>query len=65
MCCDRTVAASYKRSIVIKIKGEIQMRANEVNIQKIFSKKLALELRKRGFKIIGTEPNYKYPQFDV
>lgn len=41
------------------------MRANEVNIQKIFSKKLALELRKRGFKIIGTEPNYKYPQFDV
>ena len=54
MCCDRTVAASYKRSIVIKIKGEIQMRANEVNIQKIFSKKLALELRKRGFKTLGT-----------
>ena len=41
------------------------MRANKTNIQKIFSKKLALELRRRGFKIIGTEPNYKYPQFDV
>ena len=65
MCCDRTVTASYKRSRVIKIKGEIQMRANEIDIQKVFTKKLAIELRKRGFKIIGTEPNYKYPQFDV
>lgn len=41
------------------------MKANDIDIQKIFSKKLALELRKKGFKIIGTEPNYKYPQFDV
>lgn len=41
------------------------MKTNENNIQKIFTKKLALELRKRGFKIIGTEPNFKYPQFDV
>ena len=41
------------------------MKTNETNIQKIFSKKLALELRKRGYKIVGTEPNYKYPQFDV
>lgn len=41
------------------------MKIDTNNIQKIFSKRLALELRKRGFKIIGTEPNYNYPQFDV
>lgn len=33
--------------------------------KKIYTKKLALELRRRGFSIIRTEPNYKKPQFDV
>lgn len=44
------------------------MRTNEMNddnIQKVFTRKLAIELRKRGFDIIGTEPNFKKPQFDV
>lgn len=35
------------------------------NIYKIFSRAIAIELRKRGFKIIKTEPNYKKPEFDV
>lgn len=34
-------------------------------MKKIYSKKVALELRKRGFKIVGTEPNSNFPQFDV
>ena len=38
------------------------MKTNE---RAIFSKKLCIELRKLGFKIIRTEPNFKYPQFDV
>lgn len=33
--------------------------------KKIFSKKLALELRRRGFRIIATEPNNYRPEFDV
>lgn len=33
--------------------------------KRIYSKSVALELRKRGFKIIRTEPNEKYPQFDA
>lgn len=41
------------------------MRANETNIQKIFSKRLALELRRRGFDIIKTEPNNYKPEFNV
>ena len=36
--------------------------ANET--KRIYSKSVALELRKRGFKIIRTEPNERYPQFD-
>lgn len=42
------------------------MRTNRTNeTKRIYSKSVALELRKRGFKIIGTEPNENYPQFDV
>lgn len=36
-----------------------------IETKRIYTKSLALELRKRGFKIIGTEPNENYPQFDV
>ena len=35
------------------------------DIYKIFSRSIAIELRKKGFQIIKTEPNYKKPQFDV
>lgn len=33
--------------------------------KKIFTKKLAIYLRERGFKILGTEVNFKQPKFDV
>lgn len=35
------------------------------NVYKVFSKSIAIKLRKKGFKIIKTEPNYKKPEFDV
>lgn len=42
------------------------MRTNMSNITKrIYTKSVALELRKRGFKIIRTEPNENKPEFDV
>ena len=33
--------------------------------KKIFTRKLAVYLRERGFRIIGTEPNRWHPQYDV
>lgn len=33
--------------------------------KKIFTRKLAVYLRERGFKIIGTEVNFKHPEYDV
>lgn len=38
---------------------------NETNEKKIFNRRLALALRKRGFDIIKTEPNFYKPEFDV
>ena len=35
------------------------------NIKKIYSRKLAIALRQKGFRIIGTEINSKRPEFDV
>lgn len=35
------------------------------NIYKVFKRSVAIELRKRGFKILKAEPNYKKPQYDV
>lgn len=40
-------------------------KANQNNIQKVFSKRLARALRFKGFAIVGTEPNKYKPQFDV
>lgn len=40
-------------------------KANKSNLKKIFNRRLALELRKRGFEIIETEPNFYKPEFDV
>lgn len=40
-------------------------KSNETNEKKIFNRRLALELRKRGFNIIKTEPNFYKPEFDV
>ena len=35
------------------------------NVYKIYTRWLALELRRKGFKIIGTDINETHPQFDV
>ena len=35
------------------------------NIYKVFSMSIAIKLRKKGFKIMKTEPQYKKPEFDV
>lgn len=32
---------------------------------RIYTKKIALELRKQGFYIFGVEPNETFPQFNV
>lgn len=39
--------------------GEIQMETKT-----IFTRKMAYELRRNGFKIIRTEPDKKHPEFD-
>lgn len=36
-----------------------------MNEKKIFTRKMALFLRKQGLKILRTEPNTHKPQFDV
>lgn len=44
------------------------MKSNKSNLsneKKIFNRRLALELRKRGFEIIKTEPNFYKPEFNV
>lgn len=46
------------------------MRANDTNMPKantkeIYSKRVALALRQKGFKLIGTKPSIYKPQFDV
>ena len=36
-----------------------------MKFKKVFTKKLAIYLRNNGFEIVGTEVNYKFPQYDV
>ena len=43
-------------------------KSNESNVsneKKIFNRRIALALRKKGFKIVKTEPNFYKPEFDV
>lgn len=40
-------------------------KTNEIKEKKIFNRRVALELRKKGFEIIKTEPNFYKPEFDV
>lgn len=35
------------------------------NLYRIYSRRIALELRRKGFKIIGTDVNENFPQYDV
>lgn len=39
--------------------------SNGTNEKKIFNRRLALALRKMGFDIIKTEPNFYKPEFNV
>ena len=32
---------------------------------RIYSRRISLELRRKGFKIIGTDINENFPQYDV
>lgn len=34
-------------------------------IKKIFTRKVAIYLREKGFEILDTEVNFKYPKYDV
>ena len=47
------------------MKSNKSNETNKTNEKKIFNRRLALELRKRGFDIIKTEPNFYKPEFDV
>ena len=40
-------------------------KSNVTNEKKIFNRRLALALRKKGFDIIKTEPNFYKPEFNV
>ena len=46
-----------------KQRGSIMQ--TDTKILKVFSKKVAYELRKMGYRILYTEPNRNHPQFDV
>lgn len=37
----------------------------QANVLRVFSKRVALELRNLGYKILFTEPNRGHPEFDV
>lgn len=38
---------------------------NSKELVRVYSKRVAFELRKLGYKIVGTTPNEKFPQFDI
>lgn len=40
-------------------------KERQIMIKKIFTRKLAVYLREHNFKIIGTEVNFKHPEYDV
>ena len=58
-----------------KTKGKKKLNQNQksketketktMTTKKIFNKRMAVYLRRLGFKIVGTEVNFNYPEFDV
>ena len=38
---------------------------NSNELIQVYSKRVAFELRKLGYKVMGTIPNDKFPQFDI
>ena len=47
------------------MRTNMPMKTKKEKIKRIYKRSIAVELRKRGFNIIGTEPNPYKPQFDV
>lgn len=48
-------------------KTHMSKTSNNTNkrVKKVFSRRLAVFLREHGCKIVGTEVNFKRPEFDV
>lgn len=46
-------------------KNNEKSKGDSIMTKKIYTRKLAVYLREKGFKILSTEVNYKYPQYDV
>lgn len=38
---------------------------NSKELVQVYSKRIAFELRKLGYNVVGTTPNEKFPQFDI
>ena len=38
---------------------------NSNELIQVYSKRIAFELRKLGYKVVKTMPNEKFPQFDI
>jgi hypothetical protein len=49
---------------LIQITKEVYMQ-NSNDLIQVYSKRVAFELRKLGYKIVGTTPNEKFPMFDI
>lgn len=47
------------------MKANYTKNTNETRVKRIYKRTIALELRKKGFKIVGVEPNPDKPYFDV
>ena len=43
----------------------MNIEKNEIKNIRVFSRKVAIELRQKGHNIVNTEPNFNKPQFDV
>lgn len=54
---------TYPNQKIITIRRQTNMETNKT--KKIFSRKMAVFLRRHGCKIVGTEINPYKPEFDV
>lgn len=46
-------------------KSKQDKEVKQMEIKKIYTRRMAVYLRERGFKILGTEVNPNKPEFDV
>jgi hypothetical protein len=54
--CGTKSATNRQRRLIMEASCEVF---------RVFTKRIAIELRKLGYRIVYTEPNYNKPQFDV